>query len=79
MVTPAPRTPDTSARFFGLILVSIGILWLALTGLCTVVALALLASEGDLGDIMLILPFTAVSTILGGAVYLVGRLMRPRS
>ena len=79
MVEPAPQQHSASARFVGLILISIGVLWLVLTGLCTAAAFITMMTDGGLGDIMLILPFTAVSAILGGAVYYVGRLLRPKT
>ena len=73
-----PVGEGSAGRFVGLVLVSIGILWLALTGLCTAVALATLAQQGNLGDSMLILVFAIPSAILGGSLYLVGRLLRPK-
>jgi hypothetical protein len=78
MVEPAPEEGSASGRFIGLILISIGVLWLALTGLCTAAAFVMMMTEGGLSDIMLILPFTAVSAILGGGVYYLGRLLRPK-
>ena len=77
MATP-PVGEGSAGRFVGLVLVSIGILWLALTGLCTAVAFVTLAQQGNLGDSMLILVFAIPSTILGGSLYLVGRLLRPK-
>jgi hypothetical protein len=78
MAEPPPLpSGSSSGRFVGLILLSIGVLWLALTGLCTVVAFVTLMGDGDFSDIMLILPFTVISAALGAAVYIVGRLLRP--
>lgn len=79
MATPPTEPKNTSGRFVGLILVSIGVLWLALTGLCTLAAFAIMATEDSFSDIMLILPFSVISAILGGGVYVVGRLLRPRT
>ena len=73
---PVPAA-SPSGRFVGLILISIGVLWLVLTGLCTAAAFVTLMSEGNLSDIMLILTFSVPSAVLGGAVYFVGRLLRP--
>ncbi len=78
MADPALAPSNTSGRFVGLVLLSIGVLWLALTGLCTAVAFITLAGQGDLSAVMLILVFAAPSAILGGAIYFVGRLLRPK-
>lgn len=78
MTEPAPAQQSAAARFVGLILVSIGVLWLVLTGLCTAGALVSIASEGNLGDIGMILVFALPSAMIGGALYFGGRLLRPR-
>ena len=78
MAEPAPAERNASASFVGLVLISIGVLWLALTGLCTAVAFATLAQQGNLGDSMWVLVFAAPSAILGGSLYLVGRLLRAK-
>lgn len=76
---PPVPAGSPSGRFVGLILISIGVLWLLLTGLCTVFGLVSLMSEGNLGDILLVATITLPSALLGGAIYAVGRLLRPRS
>lgn len=79
MVEPPPVPAGSpSGRFIGLILISIGVLWLLLTGLCTVFGLVSLMTEGNLSDILLVLTVTVPSALLGGAIYAVGRLLRPR-
>jgi hypothetical protein len=79
MAAPPPVPAGSpSGRFVGLILISIGVLWLTLTGLCTAAALVTLMSEGNLGDVLMIAVFTLPSAVLGAAVYFVGRLLRPR-
>lgn len=77
-IPPPVPSGSPAGRFIGLVLISIGVLWLSLTGLCTVVALATLIPENGLGDIMLILPFTFVSAVIGGVIYLIGRAFRPK-
>ena len=57
MTDPAP-TDHTASRFIGLILLSIGVLWLVLTGLCTVGALVMTASQGGLTDTVMIAMFS---------------------
>jgi hypothetical protein len=78
MADPAPAPNNTTGRFVGLVLISIGVLWLVLTGLCTAAAFVSLASEGDLTDLGMILVFSVPSAILGGAIYFGGRLLRPK-
>jgi hypothetical protein len=75
---PAPRG-SPAGRFVGLVVLSIGVLVLSFTGLCTVVALATLIPTDGLGDIMLILPFTFVGVVVGGVIYMIGRSLRPQS
>ena len=81
MATPPP-THSASGRFVGLIFMSIGVLWLGLTGLCTLGTFAtLIGSDGlsaGLGDVALILIVAVPSALIGGAVYFVGRLLRPK-
>ena len=78
MATSPAGEGNASGRFVGLVLISIGVLWLALTGLCTAVAFATLARQGNLGDSKLILVFAGPSAILGGSLYLIGQLLRPK-
>lgn len=66
------------ARLFGLILIVIGVLWLALTGLCTAAFAIGLLGEGNLGDISVILTIAIPSTLIGGLIYAVGRWLRPK-
>jgi hypothetical protein len=78
MADPPPAPTNTTGRFVGLVLISIGVLWLVLTGLCTAGAFITLASQGDTTDVGLVLVFAVPSAILGGAIYFVGRLLRPK-
>jgi hypothetical protein len=80
MVEPAPLTSGSpTGRFVGLILISVGVLWLSLTGLCTAFAFLSLIGTADYGDILLILTVAVPSAVIGGAIYFVGRLLRPRA
>ena len=77
--TPPPVPPGSpTGRFVGLIVLSIGVLVLSFTGLCTVVALATLIPADGLGDIMLILPFTFIGLVIGAVIYMIGRALRPK-
>ena len=83
MASPLPVQPNASARFVGLIFMSLGVLWLALTGLCSVGMLATLVStdglSAGLGDLLLILIVAVPSALIGGAIYFLGRLLRPKA
>lgn len=80
MASPTPAQSSPATRFVGLILISIGVLWLVLTGLCTLVGLTSLVGEGgSLEDSILIFSFAVPSAILGAGVYFIGRLLRPRA
>lgn len=79
MSDPAPIPGGSSTgRFVGLVLMSIGALWLLVTGVCTAGVLVTLAGEGDFSDIGLILVYAVPSAILGGAIYFGGRVLRPK-
>lgn len=81
---PKPPVPagSPSGRFVGLILISIGVLWLALTGLCTVFTFVVVLNDASstiyFSDVVMVLSFAIPSAILGTAIYFVGRLLRPR-
>ena len=77
MTDPAP-TDHTASRFIGLILLSIGVLWLVLTGLCAVGALVMTASQGDFTDMLMISAFSVPSALNGAAFYFGGRFLRPK-
>lgn len=74
---PVPAGSPTG-RFVGLILISIGILWLSLTGLCAVVTFVSMFAEGGFANIFLILIFVVPSVLIGGAFYGVGQMLRSR-
>ena len=75
---PPVREGNPTRRFIGLILVSVGVLWLSLTGLCTVVAFVSMLSEGGVGALLLVLAFSVPSALIGGAIYGVGQMLRSR-
>ena len=69
---------DETKRFFGLILVVIGILMLVFTGLCTVsVLLFLLQSYSvNANDLLMIVVFAGPAALLGWGCYAWGRSLR---
>lgn len=67
------------ARFIGLILIVIGVIWLVTTGLCSAAFAIGLLGEGNLGDIGVILTIAVPSALIGGAIYGIGRWLRPKA
>lgn len=65
-------------RFVGLLLIAAGMLWLVLTGLCTAAFVIALAAEGHLNDATGALAIGVPSALIGGAIYGIGRWLRPR-
>ena len=67
-------------RFFGLILLVIGILLLVFTGLCTVSVLLFLVQSYSItaGDILTIVMFAGPAALLGWGCYVWGRSLRGR-
>jgi hypothetical protein len=83
MTEPAPP-PAGLKRIVGLILITMGILWMAASGLCSagfVVAL-LTESGGDLGEALSTAPMIVIvggfSIGVGFVLYVVGRALRPK-
>jgi hypothetical protein len=66
-------------RFIGQLLIVIGVLWLVLTGLCSAVFAIGLAGEGNLNDIGGVLTLGIPSALIGGVIYGLGRLLRPKA
>jgi hypothetical protein len=58
--------------FWAQALMTIGILWLALTGLCVFGGLAF----GGVYDRIYAVPVGGVSAVIGGVLYLIGRAIR---
>jgi hypothetical protein len=69
---------QTLGRFVGLVLVVVGVLWLVLTGLCTAAFAIGLLGEGNLNDIGGVLSIGVPSAVIGGAIYAIGRWLRPK-
>lgn len=66
-------------RFIGLILIVVGALWLAVTGLCTAAFAVGIAGEGNLNDIGGVLSIGVPSALIGAALYAIGRWLRPHT
>ena len=72
-----PSSGGALGRLIGLILIVIGVIWLVTTGLCTAAVAIGLLGEGNLGDIGVILTIAVPSALIGGAIYAIGRWLRP--
>ena len=73
--------PSEARRVFGLILIVLGLLWSALSGLCTVFGLFITASmafgpHGNLSALLLALAPGSVSILIGWLVWRGGRALR---
>ncbi|MEQ1867381.1 MAG: hypothetical protein ABL996_22315 [Micropepsaceae bacterium] len=73
-------------RFIGLILIVVGVLWAAASGLCTAVMFASLLVESDEVYLREMLSITPVFLLVGGfsagmgfVLYVVGRALRPKT
>jgi hypothetical protein len=90
--TPSPRTPPlrpepSVRRFFGGLLLALGILWMALSGACTLLfvgatVVSALTGSGSFGDITQMLPLELVIGVAGIApglaFFFIGRaLLKP--
>ena len=69
---------DETKRFFGLVLVVIGVLVLTFTGLCTVSVLLFLVQSYSVtaNDIVTIVMFAGPAALLGWGCYVWGRSLR---
>jgi len=71
-------------RIVGLVLITVGVLWTAASGLCSAGFFVTLLTEGggDLREALSILPMILLvggfSTGLGIVLYVVGRALRPK-
>jgi hypothetical protein len=70
---------DDLQRLIGLILLIVGVLWLATTGLCTLVFVAFVVQAYGItsGDISTIFIVAVPSAIIGSILYAAGRWLRP--
>jgi hypothetical protein len=70
-------------RFIGLVLIVIGVLWMAASGLCSAgFAVALFAEGGGnasdaLSVLSVVLLYGGLSALLGFGVFAIGRVLRP--
>ena len=71
--------PETVSRLIGLVLIFIGVLWLAMTGLCNAGFVAQMLFEGDWSNADLVLILGVPSALIGGVIYALGRWLRPRA
>ena len=69
---------DETKRFLGLILVVVGVLLLAFTGLCTASVAIFFVQSASItpNDIVTIVMFAGPSALLGWGIYAWGRSMR---
>lgn len=80
-----PAPPSSLRRIIGLVLITIGILWMAASGLCSAAFLVTIFTEGpgSVGEILSILPMIALvggfSVGVGFVLYIVGRALRPEA
>lgn len=66
-------------RFVGLLLIVIGVMWIVLTGLCSVAFAIGLLGGGNLNDIGGVLMIGVPSALIGGIIFAVGRWLRPKA
>ena len=85
-MTHAPESQSRGSirRFIGLILIVIGTLWLAASGLCSAAFfVSLFTTGGDFREALSIVPMILLvggfSCGIGFAVVVIGRAMRPKS
>jgi hypothetical protein len=82
MTEPAP--PTSVKRMVGLILIVVGLLWTAASGLCSAAFVVMLFTEGgDLREALSIVPMVVLvggfSVGIGFVVYIVGRALRSKT
>jgi hypothetical protein len=83
MTETTPQAPSIK-RIVGLVLITAGLLWATLSGLCSVAFFLTLFTEGggDLREALSIIPMIVLvggfSAGLGIALYVIGRALRPK-
>jgi hypothetical protein len=83
MTDAAPE--PTIKRIVGLVLIVVGLLWTALSGLCSAAFFVTLFTEGggDMREALSIMPMILLvggfSAGIGFVVYIVGRALRPKT
>lgn len=78
-----PTDPPSIKRIIGLTLIIVGLLWTALSGLCSAAFFVTLLTEGgDVREALSIVPMIVLvggfSTGIGIVLYVVGRALRPK-
>ena len=81
----APPPPNEIGRFFGLILIAVGALVMALSGLCTAAFAVMLLAESpgaNLGEalsfLLLALVYGGIAALAGLGLFAIGRWLRPK-
>ncbi len=82
-MTETPPPPPDVKRIIGLVLIVVGLLWTALSGLCSAGFVLMLFTEGgDVREALSIIPMIVLvgsfSVGIGFVVYIVGRALRPK-
>lgn len=81
----APQQPGEIRRFVGLVLIVIGALWMAASGLCTAIfgVTMFVSDAGNLAEafsiLLLMLLYGGVSALAGLGIFAIGRWLRPRT
>ncbi len=77
--------PPSITRIVGLILITVGVLWMAASGLCSAAFFLMLLTESpsDAREVLSITPMVLLvggfSAGIGFVVYIVGRALRPKA
>ena len=72
---------DDTRRFFGLVLIVVGVIWLVTTGLCTLIFVTFVVRAYGLtsGDMQTIVIVAVPSALIGWGLYVLGRRLRPKA
>jgi hypothetical protein len=74
MNSPAPRDRDPVPRFLGWALMAVGVLWVALAGICTISVLMDSASDANAQALRSLFGVIGgVTTLAGFGVFMLGR------
>jgi hypothetical protein len=79
-----PASSTSVKQMIGLVLIVVGLLWAALSGLCSAGFFLMLFTEGgDVREALSIIPMIVLaggfSAGIGYVVYIVGRALRPKT
>lgn len=83
-MTEEPASPSPVRRVIGLVLITVGVLWITASGLCSAgFFVTLFAEGGDLREALSIVPMIVLvggfSAGIGFVFYVVGRALRPKT